>query len=146
MTGCAQKEKYIDPRNWVIFVQRGGILAPNVLIDQGAAINAMTRKTMDQIGLVHICPTPIVRELVDRSKIKLEGVLDDVVVSIDSWEYHANFIFLQAKNLVGGHPLILGRPWLATIDAYSRCHFGDMYISHGYYRKKITLDPPGRSI
>jgi len=54
----------------------------------------MTKKTMDQLGLVHIRPTPMVLELADRSKIKPEGVLDDVVVSLDSWEYPTNFIVL----------------------------------------------------
>lgn len=63
---------------------------------------------MEQLGLGHIHPTPTVLELADRSKIKPDGVLDDVVVSIDLWEYLADFIVLQLKNLVGGHPLILG--------------------------------------
>lgn len=54
----------------------------------------MTKKTMDKLGLVHIHPTPTVLELADRSKIKLQGVLYDVVVSLDSWEYPADFIVL----------------------------------------------------
>ena len=66
----------------------------NVLIYLGVAINVMTKKTMDQLGLVHISPTPTMLELVDRSKIKLEGVLDDVVISLDSWEYPTDFIVL----------------------------------------------------
>jgi len=106
----------------------------------------MTKQTKDQLGLVHIHPTPTMLELIDRSKIKPEGVLDGVVISLDSWEYPIDFIVLQPKNPVGGHPLILGQPWLATIDAYIRCCSGDMYISHGDSRKKVTLYPPTRSI
>lgn len=60
----------------------------------GAAINVMTRKTMEQLGLSHIHPTLTVLELEDISKIKPDGVLDDVVVSIDSWEYPMDFILL----------------------------------------------------
>jgi len=86
---------------------------------------------MDQLGLVHIHPTPTILELVDSSKMKSEGVLDDVVISLDSQEYLTDFIVLKPKNLVGGHPLILVRPWLATSNAYIRCCSGDMYISHG---------------
>ena len=78
----------------MIFVQIGDILVSNVLIDLGVAINVMTKKTMDQLGLVHIRPTPTVLELANRSKIKPEGMLDDVVVSLDSWEYPADFIVL----------------------------------------------------
>ena len=53
---------------------------------------------------------------------------------------------LQRKNLVGGHPLILGRPCLATTDAYIGCCFNDMYISHEDSRKKVNFYPPARSI
>jgi len=145
MMGCMHMEKHTDPGNPVVSIQIGDVLVSNVLIDLGAAINVMSKQTMDQIGLVHIRPTPIVLELADRSKIKMEGVLDDVVISLDSWKYPIDFIVLQPKNLVGGNPLILGQLWLATVDAYIRCCFGDMYISHGD-SIKVTLYPPARSI
>lgn len=104
-------------------MQISDILVYNVLIDLRADINVMTRQTMEQIELDHIRPTPTVLELEDISKIKLDGVLNDVVVSMDSWEYPADFILLQPKNPVGGHPLTLGRPWLAIADAYIVCTF-----------------------
>lgn len=73
-----------------------------------ADINVMTKRTMDQIGLVHTHPTPTVLELVDRSKIKPKGVLDDVIVSLYFWEYLVDFIVLHPNNPVGAHPLIFG--------------------------------------
>jgi len=139
-------EKCIDPRNPVVSVQIGNVLVSNVLIDLGVAINVMTKQTMDQLRLSHLRPTPTVLELSDRSKIKPKGVLDVVIISLDSWEYPTDFIVLQPKNPVGGHPLILGQPWLATTDAYIGCHSSDMYISHGDSRKKVTLYPPAKSI
>ena len=69
-----------------------------------------------------------------------------MIISIDSWEYPTDLIVLQPKNLVGGHPLILGRPWIATVDAYIGCRSRDMYISRGDSRKKVTLYSPARSI
>eukprot|EP00253_Pinus_taeda_P016149 PITA_16149 len=146
MIGCVSMEKYTDPRNPVVSDQIGNFLVSNVLIDLGVAINVMTKKNMDQLQINHLRPTPTMLELTDRSKIKLEGVLDDVIISLDSWEYPVDFIVLQPKNPVGGHPLILGLPWLATADAYIGCRFGDMYISHGDSRKKVTLYPPAISI
>ena len=101
----------------------------------------MTKQTMDQLQLYHLHPTPTVLEISDISKIKPEGVLDDVIISLDSWEYPVDFIVLRLKNPVGGNPLILGRPWLATADAYIGCHSDDTYISHGDSRKKVTLYP-----
>ena len=40
---------------------------------------------------------------------------------------------------MGGHPLILGRPWLATTDAFIGHRYGSMIIAHGDERKHITL-------
>ena len=100
--------KYTDPGKPVVSIQIGDFFVSNVLIDLGETTNIITTKTMDQLGLVHIPPTPTVLELEDRYKMKPEGVLDDPLVSLDYWEYPIDFIMLQPKNLVGGHPLILG--------------------------------------
>ena len=80
--------------NPVVSVQIGNVLVSNVLIDLGAAINVMTKQTMDQLRLSYLHPTPTVLELADRSKIKPEGVLDDVIISLYSWEYPVDFIVL----------------------------------------------------
>ena len=55
-------------------------------------------------------------------------------------------MILNPKSNLGGHPLILGRPWLATADAFISCRSGDMYISNGNSTKKSNLYPPARAI
>jgi hypothetical protein len=60
---------------------------------------------------------------------------------VDSWEYPADFVILQPKTRLGGHPLILGRPWLAIAEAFIGCRSGSMTISDGYDTKKLTLYP-----
>jgi len=50
------------------------------------------------------------------------------------------------KNNLGGYPLILRRPWLATVDVFISCRDGDMYISDGNSTKKFTLYHPARKI
>ena len=52
---------------------------------------------------------------------------------------------LTPKNNLGGHPLILGRPWLATVDAFISCRSGDMFISYGSSTNKFTLNPPAKT-
>ena len=89
----------------------------------------------------NIRPTTTILELADRSKITPKGILEDIIVSLDSWEYPIDFIVLQPKSNLGGHPLILGRPWLETADGFIGCRSGSMLISHGTERKKITLYP-----
>ena len=102
--------KYDDPGNPTVIVQIGLTQIPNVLVDLGVAINVMTIETVRKLGLTNLRPTPTVLELADRSTIKPEGILDDLVISVDSWEYPADFLVLQPKSQLGGHLLILGRP------------------------------------
>lgn len=99
---------------------------------------------MDTLKLPNLQYTPTLLQLADRSVIKPDGVLEDVCVSLDSWEYPVDFMLLTPKNNLGGHPLILGRPWLATADAFIGCRSSDMFISDGNSTNKFTLYPPAR--
>ena len=101
----------------------------------------MTIKTVRKLGITNLTPTPTILEIVDRSTIKPEGILDDLIVSVDSWEYRAEFLVLQPKLQLGGNPLILGRPWLATVDACISYQSGSMTISDGTEIKNLTLYP-----
>ena len=78
--------------------------------------------------------------------MKPEGVVDHAIVSIDSCEYPVDFIIIQPKSNLGGHPLILGRPWLAIADAFIGCRVGSMIISKENKNKQISLYPPTKSI
>lgn len=68
-------------------------------------------------------------------------MLEYIVISVDSWQYPIDFIAIQPKTCLGGHPLILERPWLATIDAYVRCKSGCMNILDGHNTKDLVLYP-----
>eukprot|EP00253_Pinus_taeda_P036568 PITA_36568 len=85
--------------------------------------------------------TPTILELADRSTIKLEGVIEDLVISVEYWNYPDDFVVLQTKTKLGGHPLILGRPWMATADAFISCRSGSITISNGQETKQLTLYP-----
>jgi len=65
------------------------------LIDLGAAINVMTKDTMLKLNLQgSLRKTTIVLQLADHSTITPEGIMEDVMVSIDSWEYPIDFLVL----------------------------------------------------
>jgi hypothetical protein len=98
----------------------------------------MTVTTMEGLQLGNLRPTPITLELANRSKVKPIGVLDDVIVTLASWEFTVDFMVIQSK-LMEGHPMILGRPWLAIANAYIVCQNGEMIISNGLSTKTITL-------
>jgi hypothetical protein len=47
----------------------------------------MTMETMEKLKSTNLWQTPTILQMVDRSTIKPEGILEDVVISVDSWEY-----------------------------------------------------------
>eukprot|EP00253_Pinus_taeda_P016362 PITA_16362 len=145
MTNTISMEKYVDPSIPRVTTIINNIHIPNTLIDLGAAINVMTLDTMKTLQLTNLQRTTIVLELADRSKVIPEGILEDIIVSLDSWEYPVDFLVLQPKSNLGGHPIILGRPWLATADAFIGCRSGNMIISRGTERKQLTLYPSAQS-
>ena len=80
-------------------------------------------------------------QLVDRSMVKPVGTLHDIAISVDSWEYPADFLIINPRSGLDGHPLILGRPWFATSDAYIGCRMGNMKIVRGGAIKNLILYP-----
>ena len=55
----------------------------------------MTIETVKKLGLTSIRTTPTILEMDDKYRIKPEGILDELVVSIDPWEYPVEFFVLQ---------------------------------------------------
>jgi hypothetical protein len=142
MLGVVLAAKYFDPSSLIVNVQINSTLITNTLIDLGIGINIVTCETMETLRLIVLRETPTVLQLAERSTIKLEGILEDVVFSADSWEYLAEFMILQPKKSFGGYPLILGRSRMPTFDAYIGCRSDNMIISHRTSTKKLTLYPP----
>eukprot|EP00253_Pinus_taeda_P007628 PITA_07628 len=147
MLGQVICPKYLDPGSPVVDVHINGTIIPHTLIDLGAAINVMTRDTMLKLNLQSsLRKTSTVLQLADRSTMTPEGIVEDVLVSVDSWEYPTDFLVLQPKEKLTGYPLILGRPWLATADAYISCRAGNMTIKNGPMSKQLVLYPPAQPL
>ena len=85
LSGMETPIKYEDPGNLIVTVQINGKSFPNALVDLGAAINILTTTTCQKLGITSLDPTTTLLQLVDRSVVKLEGTLHDVMVSVDSW-------------------------------------------------------------
>jgi len=145
MMGKTTIQKYLDLGSPIVKIHINGTKIPNMLIDLGAAINIMSKQVMHTFRLPNLKYTPTLLLFVDRSVIKPDGVLEDVCASLYSWEYPVDFMVLTPKNNLGGHPLILVRPWLAITDTFIDCRSGDMFISNGNSTKKFTLYPLART-
>jgi hypothetical protein len=85
MSSQTTTEKYVDPGNLVVTVFINNLPLENSLIDLGEATNRMTLKHFTQLGHCTLFPTPMVLELDDRLKMKLEGILECVTISVYSW-------------------------------------------------------------
>ena len=110
MLGQVIYPKYLDRGSPVVDVHINGTIIPHTLIDLGVAINVMNRDTMLKLNLqISLRKTLTVLQLADHSTVTPEGIVEDVLVSVDSWEYPADFLVLQAKAKLMGYPLILGR-------------------------------------
>jgi hypothetical protein len=76
--------------------------------------------------------------------VKPVDTLQDTTISVDSWEYPTNFLVINPRSRLDGHPLLLGRPWLTTTDAYIGCRTGNMTIARGNATKNLILYPPAK--
>ena len=134
--------KYLDPRSPLVSVHINNTLVQNTIIDQGFAINIMTRDTMMKLNLQgFLRNTPTILQLAYWSIIKPEGMLEDIIISLESWEYPIDFLFIQLKSQSNEYPLIFGRPWLATTYAYIGCRARNMTITDDLFQKQIVSIP-----
>ena len=95
MTNTISMKKYVDPGIPRVTTIINNTHMPNTLIDLGAAINVMTLETMRTLHLINLQHTTIILELADRSNLIPKGILEDIIVSLDSWEYLVDFLVLQ---------------------------------------------------
>ena len=91
--------KYANPGNPIVTVSINNIFVGNTLVYLCAAINIMTINTIERLHLSHLLrPTPTVLELADRTTVKPVGILDDILVTLSSWEYPVEFMIIQSKD------------------------------------------------
>ena len=68
---------------------------------------------VQRLSLGELTPTTITLQMTDRSMVKPEGVLEDVLVKVGKFIFPVDFFVMkmEEENQV---PLLLGRPFLAT--------------------------------
>ena len=106
-------EKMKDPGSFTIPYIIGGVEIQKALCDSGAIINLMPLSVVKQLNLGELIPTSITLQMADRSMVKPEGVLEDVLVTVGKFVFPVDFIILDMEE-DSQVPLLLGRPFLAT--------------------------------
>lgn len=77
--------KYEDPRSPLVVVTIENTFISNVLMDLGASINVMAYETMMNIWCIEVIPISIVLQLKYRYTIISYGIIEDVLVVVDSY-------------------------------------------------------------
>nr|GEX38239.1 hypothetical protein [Tanacetum cinerariifolium] len=115
--------KFKDPGAPLISVMVGNITIKKALLDLDASINILRAS-------INILPA----SLVDK------GILEDVIVKVNDFYYPVDFFVMDTESLYKDvQPnIILGRPFLAMIDARINCLTGAIDIAFG--NRKLQLN------
>ena len=90
-------------------------------------MNLLPFSVYQQLGLGDLKPTKITIQLADRSIKIPKGVIDDILVKVDNFVYPIDFVVLDTQHMANVFtqiPIILGRPFLATVNALINCRNG----------------------
>ena len=94
------------------------------------------------LELGELKPMRMILQLADRSIKYPKGVLEDVLVQIDTFVFLVNFVALHTetvRNVNSQIPVIFERPFLATIDATIKIRNGIMTLVFGNMTLNIKI-------
>ncbi|KAL4564784.1 hypothetical protein LXL04_028855 [Taraxacum kok-saghyz] len=133
--------KLKDPGAPLIFVTLGDINIKKALLDLGASVNILPGNLFDQHDLGTLEQTDIILQLADKSTKIPRGMLSDVIVKVEDFYYPVDFLVLDTENTrkESQPTIILGRPFLATINAQINCRTGAMDLSFGNTKLRINV-------
>jgi hypothetical protein len=125
--------KYKDPGCPTISCFIGEHKIERVLLDLGASVSLLSYSVYQSLNLGELKPTSVTLLLADRSVNVHRGIVEDVLVQVDKFIYHVDFIVLdtQPVEACNSIPIILGRPFLATSNALINYRNGLMKLSFG---------------
>ena len=99
MTYQSRNAKYTNPGASVVTPIINTTAIENTLINLGSPIIMMGTTFLEALQLGQfLLPTPSIPELADHTMVKPVGVLDDIVVSVASWEYPIDFMVIESKD------------------------------------------------
>ena len=68
----------------------------------------MNREVLLRISFIGLRDTPTILQLVDNSIVNPDGMIEDIIVTLDSLDFPSKFFVLLPKGTLGGYPIILG--------------------------------------
>ncbi|KAL4279254.1 hypothetical protein GQ457_03G019280 [Hibiscus cannabinus] len=87
-----------DPGSFIIPCSIGNNLMGNALCDLGSSVNLMPKAVFKKLGIGIERPTTVILQLADRSHVRPEGKVEDVIVKVGT-DYFGTAIPSHWKNL-----------------------------------------------
>ncbi|XP_016168452.1 uncharacterized protein LOC107610998 [Arachis ipaensis] len=95
--------------------------------DLGANINLMPLYLMRRLQINELRPTYVILQLADKTQKQAVGVVENVLVKVGKYFLPINFVVLDMEESYL-HPIILGRPFLATARALIDVEQGELIL------------------
>ncbi|CAM9000090.1 unnamed protein product [Rhodiola kirilowii] len=131
-------KKMQDNGSFSIPVSFGKIEIDRALCDLGASISSIPYSLFEHIDVGELHPTTISLKLADRSSRIPRGVLRDVPIKVGKFFIPVDFYVLE-MNVEQEMPVIVGRPFLNTVEVVIRCGEGSIELKIGDEKLKLFL-------
>ncbi|CAM8893351.1 unnamed protein product [Rhodiola kirilowii] len=122
--------KMQDQGSFSIPISLGKIEIDRALCDLGASISLIPYSLYEKIDMGELHPTTISLKLADRSSRVPNGVLRDVPIKVGKFFIPVDFYVLDMDS-EQETPVILGRPFLNTVEAVIKCGEGSIELKIG---------------
>ncbi|XP_021714904.1 uncharacterized protein LOC110682873 [Chenopodium quinoa] len=138
-------KKMKDPGNFSIPCKIKSKMFENDLCDLGASVSIIPFSVFMKLNLGELLPTNMTLQLADRSIKFPKGRVEDVPLKIGGFTIPVDFIVLEIEE--DDHiPIILGRPFLATLGALIDVKGGRITLRVGNKKKSFELKPMHESL
>jgi len=127
----------LDPEAPTVDAIINGSFIYEVQIHSGSSVNLMNFETMEELRLTTMTSTPIILRMVDQSRVKPLGMLNQITTTIGGIDYKIDYIVFKLTESISSYPILLGRPWLYLAKAKDDWGKGTLTIGKG--QKKIIL-------
>jgi len=145
VSAVVQKNMHLkqkDPGVFTIPCVIGNASFKRALCDLSASISVMPKHVYDSLSLEPLNKTSIVIQLADHSFVYPFGVIEDVLVKIDSLVIPCDFYILDMEHdycdSSNNTPILFGRPFLKTANTKIDC--GKDTLSMGIGDEKIEFN------
>ena len=96
-------QKIKDLGSFTIPVDIEGSSISEALCDLGESINLMPLTMFRRLNLGEVTPTMISLQMVDRTIKAPYGICEDVLVRVDKFVFHVDFVILDMEEVKGYH-------------------------------------------